>query len=100
MFKTTERALKKEKYHVLLVKSSIMSKKRIKKNKGVVSKAKKSIRSIKKDNNTCHHYGKKGNWRRNYNEYFATVKIKKLNEACTLSMFVIENYLTTLHCSS
>jgi hypothetical protein len=28
------------------------------------------------------------------------VKAKKLNEASTSGMFIIENYLTTLHCSS
>jgi hypothetical protein len=37
---------------------------------------------------------------RNCKEYLATVKEKKLTEASTSGMFIIENYPTTLHCSS
>jgi predicted rRNA methylase YqxC with S4 and FtsJ domains len=98
MLKTAERALKKEKDLVLLVQSSRMSKKKDKNNKGVVSKVNKLTRSIKKDKGICYHYGKEGYWRRNC--HLATVKANKLNEASTLSMFIIKNYLTTLHCSS
>ena len=57
---TAERVLKKEKGLVLLVQSSRMSMKKDKKNKGVVSKANKPTRGIKKDKGTCHHCGKKG----------------------------------------
>jgi len=71
-----------------------------KKNKGVVSKANKHIIGIKKDNGTCYHCGKEGHWIRNCKDYLATVKAKKLNEASTLGMFIIEKYLTTLHYSS
>ena len=52
MFKTAEGVLKKEKGLVLLVQSSIMSMKKDKKNKGVVSKANKPTRGIKKDKGT------------------------------------------------
>ena len=52
MFKTAEGALKKEKGLVLLVQSSIMSMKKDKNNKGVVSKANKPTRGIKKDKGT------------------------------------------------
>jgi hypothetical protein len=48
MFKTTERALKKEKYHVLLVKSSIMSKKRIKKIKVLSLKQRNLLEASRK----------------------------------------------------
>jgi hypothetical protein len=100
MLKTVERAFKKEKGLVLLIQSFRMSKKKDKKNKSLVSKAKKPNWGIKKDKGTCHHYGKEGHWRKNCKEYLATVKSNKLNEASTLGMFIVENYLTTLHCSS
>jgi hypothetical protein len=48
--------------------------KKDKKNKGVVSKANKPTRSIKKDKGTCHHCDK---------EYLATMKEKMLNKAFT-----------------
>jgi hypothetical protein len=100
MAKTAEGAFKKEKCQVLLIQSSRMSKKKDKKNKGVVSKANKPTGGITKDKGTCHHYGKEEHWRRNCKEYLATVNAKKLNEAFTSGMFIIENYLTSLHCSS
>jgi hypothetical protein len=96
--KTAEGNLKKEKGLVLLIQSSRMSKKKDKKSKGVVFKANKPTRGIKKG--TCHHYGKEGHSRRNYKEYLVTVKANKPNEASTSGIFIIENYLTTLHCSS
>jgi hypothetical protein len=100
MVKTAEGDFKKEKCQGLLIQSSRMSKKKDKKNKGVVSKANKPTGGIMKDKGTCHHYGKEEHWRRNCKEYLATVNAKKLNEAFTSGMFIIENYLTSLHCSS
>jgi hypothetical protein len=58
MAKTAEGAFKKEKCQGLLIQSSKMSKKKDKKNKGVVSKANKPTGGIMKDKGTCHHYGK------------------------------------------
>ena len=100
MLKTAKEAFKKKKGQVLLVQSFRITKKKDNKNKGVVFKANKLIGGIKKDKGTCHHCGKEGYWRRNCKEYLATVKAKKLNEASTSGMFIIENYLTTLHCNS
>ena len=77
-----------------------MSKKKVKKNMNVVSKTNKPTRDIKKDKGMCHHCSKEGHQRRNCKEYLATMKVKKLNEASTSSMFIIENYLTALHYSS
>jgi hypothetical protein len=74
-----------------------MSKKKDKKNKGVVFKVNKPTRGIKKDKGICYHCAKEGYWRRNC--HLATVKANKLNKASTSIMFIIENYLTTLHCS-
>jgi len=99
MFKTTEGALKKEKSLVLLVQYFRTSK-MDKKNKGIIFKANKHTGSIKKDKSTCHHCGKEGHWRRDCKEYLAIMKTYKLNKAYTSCMFIIENYLTTLHCSS
>jgi len=99
MFLTTEEAFKKEKDQVLLVHSFRMSKKKDKKNNGIVFKTIKPTEGINKDKGTCHHCGNKGYWRRNCKEYLATMKAKKLNEAYTSGMFIIENYLTTLHYS-
>jgi hypothetical protein len=83
MLKTVERALKKEKGLVLLVWSSRISKKKEKKNKGVVSQVNKPTRGIKKHKGICHHCGKEGHWRRNCKEYLATMKANKLNETYT-----------------
>jgi len=58
MLKIAKRALKKEKCSVLLVQSFRMSKKKDKKNKGVVFKTNKPTRGIKKDKGIGHHYGK------------------------------------------
>ena len=57
-----------------LIQSSRMSKKKDKKNKGVVSKARKPTGDIKKDKGTCHHCGNEGHWRMNCNEYLTTMK--------------------------
>jgi len=100
LFKIAEKALKKENGPILLIKSSRMSKKENKKNKGDVSKANRPTGDIKKDKGICHHCDEEGHWKRNCKEYLATVKTKKLNGASTLGMYIIENYLTTLHCSS
>jgi len=77
-----------------------MSKKNDKKNKCIISKANKPTRGHKKNKSICHHCSEKGYWMRNCKEYPTTVKEKKLTEAFTSGMFIIENYHTTLHCSS
>jgi hypothetical protein len=100
LFKIAEKALKKENGPILLIQSSRMSKKENKKNKGDVSKANRPTEDIKKDKGICHHCDEEGHWKRNCKEYLATVKTKKLNEASTSGMYIIKNYLTTLHCSS
>ena len=76
-----------------------MSKKKNKKNKGFISKANKPTRGINKDKGICHHYDKDGYWRRNCNEYLASVKGKKPIKVSTLGIFMIENYLSTSHSS-
>ena len=60
MFKTIEGALIRKKGQVLLVQSSIMSKKKDKKNKGVISKANKPNGGIKKEKGIYLHSGKEG----------------------------------------
>ena len=69
-----------------------MSRKKDKKNKDVVLKANKPNGDNKKNKDICHHCKKKdiGGW---------IVKANKLKKASTSSMFIIENYLTTLHCN-
>ena len=67
--------------------------------KGIVSKTNKPTRDIKKDKGTCHYCGKEGIQRSNCKEYPIIVKKKKFNETSISGMFIIENYLTTLHCS-
>jgi hypothetical protein len=100
LFKNAEKALNKENDPILLIQSSRMSKKENKKNKGDASKTNKPTRDIKKDKGICHYCDEEGHWKRNCKEYLATVKTKKLNEASTSGMYIIKNYLTTLHCSS
>ena len=50
--------------------------------------------SIGKEN-TCFHCGKDGNWKRNCKAYLESLKLKKLNEASTSGMFMIEINLST-----
>lgn len=70
-----------------------------KKNKSVVSKVNKPNGGIKKDMGICHHCGNERHWRRNCKEYFVNIKANRYNKSFTSCMFIIENYLITLHCS-
>jgi hypothetical protein len=42
------------------------------------------------DKDTCHHYGKENHYRRNCKDYLPIVKAKKLIEASTSCVFMIE----------
>lgn len=77
-----------------------MSKKKNKKNKCSISKAKKAARGIKRYKCICHHCSKDDHQRRNYKEYLASVKGKKLIKVYIVNMFMIKNYLSTLNSSS
>ena len=91
MLKTIEDSIRKEKEP---------SKKRKFKSgpKKTIKKAFKPTDKIKKENKpkgTCFHCGKDGHWKRNCKAYLESLKQKKLNEASTSGMFMIEINLST-----
>ena len=97
MLKTTEDSIKKEKGYVLMVEPS--KKRKFKSGpKKTIKKAFKPTDKIKKEKKpkgTCFHCGKDGHWKRNCKAYLESLKQKKLNEASTSGMFMIEINLST-----
>ena len=66
----------------------------------LVQSSRMSKEKNKKDKVTCHHCGTDDHWRRKCKEYIEIVKGNKLIKVSTSSMFMIENYLSTLYISS
>ena len=97
MLKTAEDSIKKEKGYVLMVEPS--KKRKFKSGpKKTIKKAFKPTDKIKKEKKpkgTCFHCGKDGHWKRNCKAYLESLKEKKLNEASTSGMFMIEINLST-----
>uniref|UniRef100_A0A2C9VZW0 Uncharacterized protein n=1 Tax=Manihot esculenta TaxID=3983 RepID=A0A2C9VZW0_MANES len=101
MLVTAEKSLKKEKVSVFLVQSSKSKKKPKKKqNKKKENTTLKPTGGINKYKGTCHHCGIEEYWRINCKEYLATVEARKLSEASTLGIFMIEINLSTINSCS
>ena len=97
MLKTAEDSIRKEKGYVLMVEPSKERKFKLGPKK-TIKKAFKPTDKIKKENKpkgTCFHCGKDGNWKRNCKAYLESLKQKKLNEASTSGMFMIEINIST-----
>ena len=95
--KTAEDSIRKEKGYVLMVEPS--KERKFKSGpKKTIKKAFKPTDKIKKEKKpkgTCFHCGKDGHWKRNCKAYLESLKQKKLNEAFTSGMFMIEINLST-----
>ena len=96
MLKTAEPTIKKEKGTIMLVAGSKKKKPKngLKKSK---KKAAKPNGGVKKDKpkGTCFHCGQDGHWKRNCKAYLDSLKSKKLGEASTSGMYMIEINLST-----
>ena len=97
MLKTAEDSIRREKGYVLMVEPS--KKRKFKSGpKKTIKKAFKLTEKIKKEKKpkgTCFHCGNDGHWKRNCKAYLESLKQKKLNEASTSGMFMIEINLST-----